>query len=584
LTLWPLSAHTPQALQAHAQQLIHHLHTHPHHHHHPHDIAHTLATRHHFKHRATITATDAPRAADALEALARGTSHPSLARDTARAARLAVMFTGQGAQRVDMGRELYRTSPVFADAYDAVAAALALPSPGAEDAQGTAWAQPALFALEVALYRLLTHAGVKPDFVVGHSAGEIAAAHVAGVLSLEDAATLITARGRLMGALRDGGMMVAVRAPEPRVRDLLTPGVAIAAVNGPSSVVVSGIEEEVQRLLDQLPGGKRLAVSQAFHSPSMDEILPDFLQVARTLTYREPTLAVISTVTGRPADGDDLRTPEYWARHIRETVRFGDAIRWLTSAGVDTFVEAGPDAVLTPMVREQTPGAAAVAMLRHDRTEPAALADCLGALWARGVPVKWAAVLTPPARTGAALPTYPFDRRRYWWSAPTPRRARETDVFWDLAAKGDVGGFARQLGLAADAPLSSVVAALADRCRSHNDTVPASAQVEPEQVEPEQVELRERLAGLTPGQQRDVLLETVRTAAVEILGYESVEDIAPDDEFLSVGFVSLSAVELRDRLNRVMGAELPATMVYEHPTPRELAQCLHQELYADVGA
>ncbi|KJS58473.1 type I polyketide synthase, partial [Streptomyces rubellomurinus] len=426
----------------------------------PAEVAWSLATgRAVLDHRAVLVGSELADFTTELGALADGAAEAGAPRRTGRT---AVLFTGQGTRTRGIARAAYRAFPVFAAALDEVCAAFegvtpfdvrevllgepAGPQAEHEGAEDTGLAQPALFAYEVALYRLWTAWAPAPDHVAGHSLGEIVAAHVAGALTLDDAVALVAARARLMSALPPGGAMLAVGAGEAEAAAVLAPltGVGLAAVNGPASVVVSGTAEAVEqvRAVCAQRGWRhrRLPVSHAFHSELMDPVLEKFATVVNGLRPRRPRIPLASTVTGTVLAPERLGDPAHWIANLRDTVRFADAVGALRAAGVTEFVELGPGAVLTPMATECLAAEEAertVAVIpTADREGPTArgFLTALGRAFVRGTAVDWAGLTASALTTGAAvpgaatdpaalarhrvdLPTQAFERRRFWLDA-----------------------------------------------------------------------------------------------------------------------------------------------------------------------
>jgi len=359
---------------------------------------------------------------------------------------------------------------------------------------------------------------VLPTVVVGHSIGAVAAAHVAGVFGVVDAVRLVAARSRLMQALPSGGVMVAVRATELEITPLLTEGVAIAAVNGPSSIVLSGVESEVVAVV----GGyrhKRLAVSHAFHSPLMDPMLEEFQRVAESVEYHLPLVRFVSTVTGH-VEHEAITTPGYWVDNARRTVRFADAI---TTAGVTTFVEVGPGGVLTALTDN------AITMLRPNTEETRSALTALGVLHARGHHIDWQTIFR--GAQVVDLPTYAFQHQRFWLEAEIPEPRSETLGSDDVTQDLDMA----------------------------------------------------RLVSMPEGTREAALLALVRDEAALVLGHTDADGIDNEAGFFDVGFSSLTAVELRNRLGTAIGQELPAMLLFDQPTPTMLAEYLAKRLSAPVN-
>ncbi|WP_040699565.1 type I polyketide synthase [Nocardia vinacea] len=399
------------------------------------DAAYSLATsRAQLDSRSVVLGRDRDEVLERLADLAESGTGTGVIAGVVGSGQTAFLFTGQGAQRIGMGAGLYEAFPVFADALDSVCAqfdpvlerSLADIMFGGTDAtvlDRTEFTQPALFAFEVALYRLLESFGVTADVLIGHSIGEVAAAYLAGLWSLEDACRLVAARGRLMGALPEGGAMLAIAASETEVLDVVArypDRVSVAAVNAPEALVISGDEEAVAEIETLFVGRgrktSRLRVSHAFHSHRMEPMLAEFESVAKELTYHRLRLPVVSNVSGLLA-GDEVLEPAYWVRHVRAAVRFAPGIETLIASGVRRFLEVGPDAVLTALTRhslEEGTESVVAAAARRDHEEPQQFLTMLARAHTSGVRVDWTPLFRHRAIRRVPLPTYAFQHQRYW--------------------------------------------------------------------------------------------------------------------------------------------------------------------------
>lgn len=511
------------------------------------DVGYSLvSTRSVFDHRAVVVGQTRDELLAGLAGVVAGRPEAGVVCGVGKpAGKTAFVFAGQGSQWLGMGSELYAAYPVFAEALDAVVDELDrhLRYPLRDVIWGhdqdllntTEFAQPALFAVEVALYRLLMSWGVRPGLVLGHSVGELAAAHVAGALCLPDAAMLVAARGRLMQALPAGGAMFAVQAREDEVAPMLGHDVSIAAVNGPASVVISGAHDAVSAIADRLRGqGRRvhrLAVSHAFHSALMEPMIAEFTAVAAELSVGLPTIPVISNVTGQLV-ADDFASADYWARHIRAVVRFGDSVRSAHCAGASRFIEVGPGGGLTSLIEASLADAQIVSVptLRKDRPEPVSVMTAAAQGFVSGKGLDWASVFSGYRPKRVELPTYAFQHQKFWL-APAPSVS-------DPTAAGQIGASDGGAELLASSGFAA------------------------------------RLAGRSADEQLAAAIEVVCEHAAAVLGRDGAAGLDAGQAFADSGFNSLSAVELRNRLTAVTAVTLPATAIFDHPTPTELAQYL----------
>ena len=539
---WVVSGRTEQALTNQATRLLAHVTGDPGLD--PAEVGWSLATtRSVFEHRAVLLGADREALLSELASLAAG--KPGAGAVLGRggsAGKTVFVFPGQGAQWLGMGAALYARYPVFAKAFDEAAGMLEghlrLPlrdvmwGDDAELADNTEFAQPAIFAVEVAMAALLHYWGVVPDMVLGHSVGEITAAYVAGVISLGDAARIVAGRARLMAGLPAGGVMVAVAAGESEVVPLLTEGVEIAAINSPNAVVISGAAAPVGAAADLFAQrGRRvhrLAVSLAAHSALIDPILDQFAQLVAEVKPGEPRIGLVSTMSGQLA-GPGYGTARYWLEHVRRPVRFVDAVRTAESLGAGVFVEVGPGGGLSAAVEQSltTQQPVAVVTMAKDQPEVDSLLAAAGRLFSSGVGVKWDAVLAGSRGRRVSLPTYGFVRRRFWVGAAADQQPR---------------------------------------------------------VASQPVDWADRVKQLKPAEQRRRLVELVCGHVAIVLGHKSGHDVDAGRAFEDLGFDSLTGVELRNRLKTDTGLALSRTLIFDYPTPAALADHLLQQLLYDRNA
>ncbi|MGA9284678.1 MAG: acyltransferase domain-containing protein [Solirubrobacteraceae bacterium] len=545
------------------------------------DIGLSLAsTRSAFEHRAVLIAGDLKELQAGLAATARGDVVDGVVRGVAEVSREDLVFVcqGHGSQWAGMALELLDCSPVFAEHMRMCDEALAVhlqwspldalrELPHAPSLERVDVVQPLLFALMLALAGLWKACGVRPNAVVGHSQGEITAAHVAGGLSLEETAKVVALRGRVLAGLAGNGTMASIglgaSEVEARMRDAGGRWV-IAAQNGPGSTVVSGQEEALAELVRECSAegvrAKLIAGAVAAgHSPLLESVREQILDVCSTIAPRQNEVPFYSTVTSQRMDTADLDA-QYWYRNVRETVRFEPAIRRLLEDGFRTFIELGPHPVLSPAIADtidetlEHPGEArVVGSLRRGDGGPRRFLTSLGEAWAHGVEVDWGAVFAGSGAKAVALPTYAFQRERYWVAenraAPIRRGAGVTAWSGVEATNGLVGSGAREATHDADRPFPLALT----------------------------------LAESSPQDRGEIVLRAVCEQAAAVLGDLSQEEVDPDKSLLELGFSSMTALELRGRLNSVTELYIPTRVLFDRPTPRALSSYVEERLDAVAG-
>ncbi|MDQ1409832.1 MAG: hypothetical protein QOJ41_1567, partial [Acidobacteriaceae bacterium] len=517
------------------------------------DAAFTLQTgRGEFAHRRVMACADAAEGASALEAKdpKRVFTHHQKLVDPP----VVFMFPGQGAQYAGMGAELYRTEPTFRAEVDRCAELLKpelktdirevmSPAGGANKKSDellvqTRFTQPALFVIEYALAKLWMYWGIKPAAMIGHSVGEYVAGCLAGVFTLEDALTLIARRAALVQA-QPGGAMLAIRLPEKEVQALLNPEFAIAAINSPNLCVVSGSHETIGELEEVLAtkkiAARRLQTSHAFHSPMMEPVLAPFTKLLRKIKFGEPQIPYVSNVTAQWITAAEAKSPEYWAGHVRQTVRFADGVAQLMKDPKYVLLEVGPGQTLATLARQHPSKASEQTVLASlamtGDQEPHGLLDTLGRLWMNGVTVDWQQFYAKERRRRAVLPTYPFERKRYW-----PESAATT------------AGGATSVAQFSTAPVATNVAS------TTNADIQAA---QPSVVSPQPA---------TPAEpalpRKDRLLAASRTLLEELSGYD-LSQVDPATSLLELGLDSLLLTQAAQVFHRKFGVSITFRQLME---------------------
>ena len=530
--------------------------------------------RSHFNHRLAIVASSTEELRQKLKTFKtqediRGVVSGQLS--SKKRPKIAFLFTGQGSQYVNMARELYETQPIFRKTLEQCDRISSLysdksllnilyPQPGeTSPIDETVYTQPALFAIEYALAQLWKSWGIEPDVVMGHSVGEYVAATVAGVFSLEDGLKLIANRGRLMQELPPGGEMLAVMASESQVREVIEPyksEVAIAAINGPISTVISGAADAIRRICEKFSSDgiktKQLQVSHAFHSSLMEPMLAEFERVASEITYNQPSIAVISNLTGEQAK-EDITTPKYWVNHVRQPVRFRQGMETLEQQGYEVFLEIGSKPILLGMGRQCLSENVGVWLpsLRPGYSEWQQMLQSLAELYVRGVKVDWSGFDGDYYRSKVVLPTYPFQRQRYWI---------------------EISDYESQKAIATlnESKTTTIVKLLND-----GNTQQLAQQLDKNN---NQQRFLDKLESASECDRRNILIDYIETEVKKVLRLDSSESLDLDVGFAELGMDSLMVTELKKQLQNNLETSFPTTLAIEYPTLQKLSDYLAEEV------
>jgi len=500
------------------------------------------------KHRLTIPADTLENLQQQLSAFASGQQPGEWFAGSQSSAKVAFLFTGQGAQYIDMGRQLYETQPVFREVLERCDRLLTpylnksllsilYPESGSQSPlHETAYTQPALFALEFALAQMWRSWGIEPHCVMGYSLGEYVAACVAGVLSLEDALMLVAKRGELMQQLPQTGAMAWVYAPVGQVKYILSPyqhQVGIAAIHGQEEVLISGDSQAVQQILQQLKnegvGFLRLKVNQAFHSPAVEPILDAVAELATTVTYRLPQINWVSSVTGELVEAI---ASQHWRNHLRDTLQFSTAVDTLIAQGCNLLLELGPSSTLAEAGKRYRPQDQEIwlSSLKAGFSDWQQVIHTLSQLYVQGVDIDWAGFDRDYQRQRLELPTYPFQRKRYWIE---PQQQIDVEI---------------------------------QPTKTPSNTSPIWQNL--------------NLEKMSASQRWEKLRAYVQTEVATVLGLEATERLGPNEGFASLGMKSLMAIELKNRIQKQVGHShsLATTLAFDYPTIATLTEYLAKEV------